>query len=300
MTEIRSFNRTDREQLTELVNAHIAVAVPGWAVPVAALLGQLEREPGEYVVDPWVMERMTLVSVVQDRVVAGAHLKRYAADPRVSEGYADSAEITWLVCWPESIEAGHALAQTCVRVLEAWGGRHHWADGALPTPATYGVADAWPHVRAILERAGFRDEGAQTEVHLAGRLDDVPSPGPAPIEGLVLQRELGNMATRFAARLEGEVLGFLHVRDDLTRGGSMSRLTGWSDMWELYVEPGHRSRGIGTWLVEQAVDWLRLGRTERILVTLSGDDVEAGVDRFLARFGWRAIGRTRRGWKRQV
>ena len=80
----------------------------------------------------------------------------------------------------------------------------------------------------------------------------------------------------------------------------MSRLTGWSDMWELYVEPGHQSRGIGTWLVERAVDWLRLGRTERVLVTLSGDDVEAGVDRFLARFGWQEIGRTRRGWKRQV
>jgi len=178
MTEIRSFNRTDREQLTESVNAHIAVVVPGWAVPVAALLGQLEREPGEYVVDPWVMERMTLVSVVQDRVVAGAHLKRYAADPRVSEGYADSAGITWLVCWPENVEAGHALAQACVRVLEAWGGRHQWADGALPTPATYGVADAWPHVRAILERAGFRDEGAQTEVHLADGSTTCRRPAP--------------------------------------------------------------------------------------------------------------------------
>lgn len=300
MAEVRSFNRTDREQLTELVNAHIAVVVPGWAVPVAALLGQLEREPSEYVVDPWVTERTTLVAVVQDRVVAGAHLKRYAADPRASAAHADSAEITWLVCWPQNIEAGHALAGACVRRLEAWGGANQWADGALPTPATYGVADAWPHVRAILERAGFRDAGAQTEVHLAGPLDGVAPPGPAPIEGLLLQRCLGNMTTRFAAGLEGEVVGFVHVRDDLTRGGSMSRLAGWADMWELYVEPGHRRRGIGTWLVQHAVDWLRLGRIERILVALDGEDMEGGVDRFLSRFGWQEIGRTRRGWTRQV
>ena len=52
--EIRAFHRWDRDQLTELVNAHIGAVVPGWAVSVSALLAQLELEPAQYVVDPWV------------------------------------------------------------------------------------------------------------------------------------------------------------------------------------------------------------------------------------------------------
>jgi hypothetical protein len=38
MEHVRPFNRADRDQLTELVNAHIAAVVPGWGVSVSALL----------------------------------------------------------------------------------------------------------------------------------------------------------------------------------------------------------------------------------------------------------------------
>ena len=44
--EIRAFERRDREQLTELVNAHVDAVVPGRSVSVNAVLSQLEREPG--------------------------------------------------------------------------------------------------------------------------------------------------------------------------------------------------------------------------------------------------------------
>ena len=60
--EVRRFHRRDRDQLTGLVNAHAAAVVPGMGVSVATVLGQLEREPGESIVDPWVSERVTLVA----------------------------------------------------------------------------------------------------------------------------------------------------------------------------------------------------------------------------------------------
>jgi len=60
--EVRPFHRRDREQLTGLLNAHAAAVVPGMGVSVATVLSQLEREPGEFIVDPWVDERRTLVA----------------------------------------------------------------------------------------------------------------------------------------------------------------------------------------------------------------------------------------------
>lgn len=50
---VRPFRRSDRHQLTDLVNAHAAAVVPGLGVSVSAMLSQLEREPGEFIVDPW-------------------------------------------------------------------------------------------------------------------------------------------------------------------------------------------------------------------------------------------------------
>ena len=91
--EIRAFQRRDRDQLTELVNAHIAAVVPGWAVSVSTLLSQLEREPAQYVVDPWVVERTALVGLRRDRVVAGAYLKGYASGPPVTPDYDGAGEI---------------------------------------------------------------------------------------------------------------------------------------------------------------------------------------------------------------
>ncbi len=70
--EIRAFRRGDRDQLTALVNAHAQAVVPGVSVPVNAVLSQIEREPGEFIVDPWVRERTTLVAEQRGRITAAA------------------------------------------------------------------------------------------------------------------------------------------------------------------------------------------------------------------------------------
>lgn len=77
--EVRPFRRSDRDQVTYLVNAHAAAVVPGISVSVNTVMSQLEREPAEFIVDAWVSERATLVAEQRGRVVAAAHLLRYAA-----------------------------------------------------------------------------------------------------------------------------------------------------------------------------------------------------------------------------
>ena len=100
--QVRPFNRRDRQQLTDLVNAHAAAVVPGMGVSVSTVLSELERQAGEFIVDPWVRERATLVAEQRDRVAAAAHLLRYYEDERAGQSYRGSGEIRWLLFWPEA------------------------------------------------------------------------------------------------------------------------------------------------------------------------------------------------------
>jgi GNAT superfamily N-acetyltransferase len=294
--EVRPFNRSDREQLTGLVNAHVGAVVPGVSVSVNAVMSQLEREPGEEIVDPWAVARTTLVAIVDDRVAGAAHVVRYAGDERVSDFYRDTAEIRWLVFRPGDEEPADALLAGCVAAMAAWGAGRMYADGALPAPGVYGVPDVWPHVHGAFERAGFT-AGDRVEAVLVADVVDLPRGGPAPVAGLTLRRALGGHATRFSAVLDERVVGIYEVQGDLTVGGTLSRLAGWGDVWELYVDAALRRRGVATWLVGHAADWLRLARVERLLdcaIVGEGDDHLA----FLTARGWRELTRTRRGWRR--
>ena len=292
--EVRPFQRGDREQVTALVNAHIQAVVPGMSVSVNAVMSQLEREPGEYVVDAWVVERATLVAVARDRIVAAAHLHRYARDDRVSESYHGAGEIRWLLCWPTDLDAGEALTAASIAQLERWDVSRLWADGSLPAIGVYGVPDSWPHVAAIYERAGFVD--SRTEVVLVAAVEDLPPPERVPLAGLSLRRELGINGTRFSAVLDEDVIGFVEVESDHTSGGTLSRLAGWADIGNLNVQEAQRRRGVATWLVAQAAEWLRLGGVARLL-SYATPDAAASLA-FHEAVGFRELTRTRRGWTR--
>jgi hypothetical protein len=201
--QVRPLRRADREQLTALVNAHIQAVVPGVTVSVNAVLSQLERDPGEFIVDPWVAERATLVAEQRCRVVAAAHLLRYGAGEDVGKSYRDRAEINWLLYWPEvsywpdSTDAAGALMDACLDQLRSWRVDHWHADGALPAPGVYGVPEQWPHIRALYERAGFvhqptgSDHDGHTEIVLLAMVDELPRSAEPPIPGLQLGRALG-------------------------------------------------------------------------------------------------------------
>jgi GNAT superfamily N-acetyltransferase len=300
--EVRHFRRADREQVTDLVNAHVAAVVPGISVSVNRVIAQLEREPAEFIVDPWVIERVTLVAERRQEVLAAAHLLRYGAEPPVSESYRDMGEIRWFLCWPatsyrpDAAEAGEALLAACLVQFERWGVSRQTADGALPTPGVYGVPAQWPHIRSTLERAGFRHEGS-VEIILVADLTAFAPPGPAPIDGLTLERTLGGNGTRLSAVLAREAIGYIEVetlgpRERLPRGGC------WADIGNLQIHERYRRHGLATWLLANAADWLRLAHVYRLLAYAWPEQDDC--IRFFEHGGFRELTRRHRGWIRTL
>ncbi|MGH3823330.1 MAG: hypothetical protein ACRDRA_10945 [Pseudonocardiaceae bacterium] len=129
----------------------------------------------------------------------------------------EPGEIRWLVCWPDSGEAGAALARACVDQLERWGVSRCYADGALPAPSVYGIPEQWPHVRGIYQRAGFRHDG-HTELVFLARVADLPRPHRPPSPGLTSQRTVGINGTRISAVLDTDVIGYIEIDTMLAPG----------------------------------------------------------------------------------
>ena len=296
--QVRPFRRSDREQLTALVNAHVAAVVPGVSVSVNAVLAHLEQVPGEFIVDPWVAERKTLLAEQRSRVVAAAHLLRYGAEEPVGESYRDVGEIGWFLFWPDApfwpdaTAAADELMRACLAELDRWRVGRRYADGTLPAPGVYGLPEQWPHVRAVYERAGFVHEG-RTEIVFLASIDELPRPGAAPLPDLALRRSLGINGTRLAAVRADEVVGYieLETRED---AGRFPRHGGLADIGNLHVDEGHRRRGIGTWLLTCAAEWLRLAGVGRLMAYAWLEEEEEIA--FLRARGFEELTVTRRGW----
>jgi ribosomal protein S18 acetylase RimI-like enzyme len=300
--QVRPFRRADREQLTSLVNAHIQAVVPGVSVSVNTVKSQLERDPGEFIVDPWVADRSTLVAEQRGRVVAAAHLLRYGTGAEVGETIRGAGEINWLLYWPEasywpdSTAAAHALMAACLDQLRRWQVTRWSADGALPAPGVYGLPEQWPHLRALYERAGFVHDG-HTEIVLLARVDELPRPSEPPVAGLEVRRTVGINGTRLSGSLGEKLVGYIEVDTNLAEGGRLAHLGGWADVGNLHVDEAYRRRGVATWLVGQAADWLRLARVERLLEYAWSE--EQDLLGLLRGLGFRELTRTARGWVHQ-
>ncbi|MEU3851141.1 N-acetyltransferase [Streptomyces sp. NPDC029554] len=295
--EVRPFRRADRDQLTDLVNLHVAAVVPGVSVSVNTVLGDLERQPGEFVTDPWVAERATLVAEHRAHVVAAAHLLRYRADAGVGEDHRGAAEINWFVhrpaapLWPESERAADLLMQACLERFGRWHARVRYADGSLPAPLVYGLPRNWPHTRALYERAGFRHVG-ETEVILIARVADLPAPAARP--GVTVERTLGECGTRFTARAGRRALGFVEIDTALARPERHARAAGLADIGNLCTAPSEAGTGLEHWLLARAADWLRLCGVDRLVAYERAGD-SAAVE-LLTGAGFAELTRTDRGW----
>jgi GNAT superfamily N-acetyltransferase len=311
--QVRPFHRGDRDQLTKLVNAHAEAVVPGMSVSVNTVLSSLERQPGEFIVDPWVSERVTLVAEQRNRVAAAAHLLRYYPDDRAGESARDTGEIRWLLYWPlapagnpfwpDVTGSAEALIAACADVFGRWGVTRQHADGELPVPGVYGVPEQWPHIAALYRRAGFTHTG-HTEVVYLARVKDLPSADTPPLDGLAVRRSVGINGCRFSAVLGEEVIGYIET-EVLDKGERMSRHGGWADVGNLHVASPYRRRGMGSWLLGHAADWLRLAGANRLLnyAWLEGTD-PGGLNyddyrAFLPAVGFRELARTARGWTKE-
>jgi GNAT superfamily N-acetyltransferase len=292
--EIRRFRRDDRDQLTALVNAHVQAVVPGIVVPTNLILNQIEREPGEFIVDPWVDHRITLVAEQRGRVVAAAHLLNYRNDADVGSDYRGAGEIRWLLqwppapYWPDADEAGSAVLLAALEVLAARSSaRSIRCDPSLPAPGVYGVPQQWPHIEQLLLNAGFHP-GPRTEIiNLADTARLATDLRPMSD----LQRSVGINGTRLAIEH-----GYIEVQLIGNEGFRAPGLHGWADVGNLHVDPEHRRRGIGRALLAHAATWLQLGHVDRLLHYTDTDDTEGRA--FAAAVGFTELSRTRRGWLR--
>ncbi|QEA27407.1 MULTISPECIES: N-acetyltransferase [Microbacterium] len=291
----RLFRRDDRDQLTDLVNAHLSAVIPGARVSVNAVLSSLERQPDEYVVDPWVVERTTIVVEQDDRLVAAAHLHRFADYPRVGHDYRGTGLVQWFLSLPQqdADERGaDVLMQACLAQLRAWTVLAAYADGQLPFPGVYGIPATWPHVREALERGGFSPGGATESVLMATTAGLAPGVTSPVSPELTLVRELGSQGLRFVATQGSEKVG--HVEVDLTvnraeRHSAGARLAELSD-WEAAD-----SEALGL-LVSELREWLTLSDVDRVIAAIDSDDAEERAT--LTKLGFVEVTSTSRGWRR--
>ena len=61
-----------------------------------------------------------------------------------------------------------------------------------------------------------------------------------------------------------DVIGYIEV-ETFDEGERLTRTAGWADVGNLRVSEPYRRRGVGSWLLGQAADWLRLARVDRLL-----------------------------------
>jgi GNAT superfamily N-acetyltransferase len=270
------------------------------SVSVNQLLSQLEREPGEFIVDPWVVERTTLVAVQRQRIAAAAHLLRYGTSPAVGESYRNAGEIRWFVCWPnarcwsDAADAGDVLLRASVAQLDRWRTTRQLADGSLPAPGIYGIPAQWPHIESAFGRAGFEHQGRIEIIFLRDLRGPIGDRPPSP-PGLSIRRSLGGNGTRLTALLHDEEVGFIEV-ETLADAERLPRSGGWADVGNLFVHEGHRRHGVGRWLVGEATEWLRLAHVDR-LIAYAVPEEEAELALYTAS-GFVELTRTKRGWLR--
>ena len=116
MVQIAPLDRSHLPQVLALVNSHLSTVIPGWSLTADYFWERLQSEPQEYITDPWVVERKSIVGIVKDRVCAAAHLLRYGDDTR----WKGVGDIGWILFWPEEREAGAAVMMECRRQMNAW------------------------------------------------------------------------------------------------------------------------------------------------------------------------------------
>lgn len=291
---VRRFERRDRDQLTELINLHVAAVIPGVVLSVNTVLSQLEREPGESIVDPWVAERCCLVVEVEHRIVAAALLHRFRTDGDVGDSYRGVGDMRWIVSQADAIPAGQALLAGVMEQMRRWGVTAVGADCALPAPGCYGIPDTMPHLHALLAEAGF-GEPTRRELVLAARCDDLLG---ADLAGATTLRTVGTLGTRFTLSVDDDLRGYIEVCQpsaDLARSWVA---TNWADVGNLIVGAGADAAAVIPALLSTAARWLLLGGITRLIDYWAADVDPPEYLTSLQRAGFQTLVCNDRGFQR--
>lgn len=290
---IREFHRGDRDQLTALVNLHVSAVIPGVALSTNVVLAQLEREPGELIVDPWVQERVCLVAVEHEAVVAAALLHRFRADADVREGYRSAADLRWLIAAPDAVEAGRLLVGEAIQRMRSWRPSHIYADGTLPAPGCYGIPDTWPHIRQLLVDTGFEGP-TRRELVMVARCDQLT--GHAVPDATVV-RSVGVLGARLDLVQDGSSLGYVEVGEIAAALTRSTTGVAWTDVGNLFPADPARRATVMPALLSAAAHWLLLGGVDR-LIDYYADDVDPpDYLTILQDLGFQRLTTNERGWE---
>lgn len=293
---VRPFERHDRDQLTALVNLHVAAVIPGVVLSVNTVLSQLEREPYENVVDPWVAERQCLVAVREEGIVAAALLHRFRADADVRPHYRGAGEIRWLVCRPDALESGSRLLEVALDQMDAWNVTVVGAECSFPALGCYGVPGTLPHVRSLLRDAGF-GEPKRTELVLVADCESLTGHHQPELSST---RRLGLLGARFTLRRDGEEVGFIEVCDHSAEMARSSVATRWADVGNLIVPDESQLSWAMPQLLLVAADWLLFGGVTRLAEYWAKDvDPPRYLDQ-LEQLGFRRLVVNERGLRRSA
>ena len=283
--------------LHSLMNWHMAAVIAGWELSPAYIEQQLQSNPEQPVLDPWVIERATLCVMDQGSVVAAAHLLRYGSGPEVGEDYRGIGEIAWALHFPSNHAAGVTLLAEARQHIRAWGVRSPAASFNL-AGILFGVPSSWPHVRRALAEAGFRvqagDYGREVIRH-----GPVPAEEPgqlAPDLGLRVLSRTGAEGIRFGVLDGTKEVGYCEARPDLTRGGLVPALARWGEISDFEVAEPWRGRGIGTWLLGRVCAALTVAGRDRVVLIASDDAQGQRAGHLFERFGWPVVAHYDKLW----
>ncbi len=115
----------------------------------------------------------------------------------------------------------------------------------------------------LYQRAGF--------VPCRGHRSGVPGPGgrpspPGPVPAdRAVRPPVGRDERHPPGGRPGRAGDWVHRGRDLRRRGAASPARRVADVGNLYVAADYRRRGVATWLLGQAADWLRLAQVTRLL-----------------------------------
>lgn len=300
MVKVQPLENLHLPQLQKLVNSHLSTIIPGWALPIDYIVSRLTAEPDEYIIDPWVIERRTIVVAERGSVSAAAHLFHYGNGPEVSKDYNEAGEMKWFLAWPDAADSASALLEAVQEQMERWQVKNYYAANNLPVPLAGGLPDVWPHIGSFLERAGFYTEFRGTEAIYGGGLPGLELQSKPPVAGIRIERHVDRDGPCFKVFHGKEEAGSFSIATDLSKGGQLPALLGWGELADIQISENWRNHGLGSWVMGHVVSWLRLAGCSRVVFSVASENESLGADRFYRRFGWNVLARLKKGWQHDL
>jgi hypothetical protein len=201
-----------------------------------------------------------------------------------------------VVSWPNREEALDLLLEHILDSLSALPPESILLSQEVYVPVFVGMCDPWPHLRSAIRKAGFTHLPRQNEAAYAGPIHLVEKLDP-PVPEVQLKRDVGKFGPRFRATLGDHTISECECCFGFSQFESIPAMRGWIELSEIRTDGEWRSKGIGEWVVQSAINWLHHGGYRNAILTVALDDEERGAGRFYSKFGWRPVCRMEKGWK---